>query len=399
MTQPKAADPEFAIQQKLPRRDRILLPLIALLTICLFGGALEFLALRLFPISMQVGEDCMRLDDPLTGIRGTPNSTCWEKPSEGELMEYHFNSSGYRSNVNFGPKTKGTYRIVMVGTSFATGLRVAEKGTFADLLPEELSQLTGRKVELYNEAIVRRLPDVIANHFNEVLKFQPDMILWIVTRADIQSSALDPPLSKLEPRARNPLERIWLNLRHDFESQSFAAAIAKTVDGSRIAFLLRHYLYKSQSQYVKSYLIAADTEMGYLKTSPSVEWQNRLLQFDAAANSISAQAKAAGVPVVAVFLPRGPQAAMISLGEWPAGYDPYKIDDEVRAIIERHGETYIDILPGFRTISNPERGFFRVEGHPNVTGHAIISDLLAKQLTNGAVPALKTTNSSMVQAR
>jgi hypothetical protein len=80
---------------------------------------------------------------------------------------------------------------------------------------------------------------------------------------------------------------------------------------------------------------------------------------------------------------------MISMGKWPDGYDPYKLDNELRAIITRHGGIYIDILPGYRALPNPEEDYFPVDGHPNASGHAIISGMLAKALTNGSIPALK----------
>jgi hypothetical protein len=77
------------------------------------------------------------------------------------------------------------------------------------------------------------------------------------------------------------------------------------------------------------------------------------------------------------------------MGEWPAGYNPYKLDDELRPLITRHGGTYIDILPGFRDIPNPEQYYYPVDGHPNADGNRIISGLLANVLTGGAVPALQ----------
>src|ERR1700721_2667889 len=131
--------------------------------------------------------------------------------------------------------------------------------------------------------------------------------------------------------------------------------------------------------------------MGDLRPSASLEWQSRLHQFDIEAAEIARQANAAGVPVVAVFLPRAPQAAMISRGEWPKGFDLSKLDNELRSIIVSHGGIYIDILPDFRGIPNPERGYRSVEGHPNPPGHAMLSGLLAKALTSGTVPALQIT--------
>jgi hypothetical protein len=82
---------------------------------------------------------------------------------------------------------------------------------------------------------------------------------------------------------------------------------------------------------------------------------------------------------------------MISMVEWPAGYDPYKLDNELRTIITRHGGTYIDILPDYRNIPNAEQGFLPVDGHPNAGGHATITRLLARRLTDGSIPALRIT--------
>jgi hypothetical protein len=382
---------------RLPRRDWIVLPLLSLLTIGVLLASTELIAQRMFPRSKTVGEDCMMFNDPSTGVRGIPNSVCWEKPAEGELAEYRLNNSGYRSDVEFGPKPEGTYRIVMLGTSFAAGMRVPEEKTFAALLPKELSWRTGRNVELYNEGNPYRYADAIALNFNEVLKFTPDMILWIVTRGDIKDShTLPKGLVDDHTAWSSSSQSLWARalrrVNMEFGSKSFTAATAEIFRHSQTAFLLRHFLLKSQSQYVKSYLAAADDEMGYLRASPSAEWQSWLRQFELEAADIGRQANAAGVPLVAVFLARAPHAAMISMGEWPADIDPYKLDDELRSIIVSHGGIYIDILPDFRNIPNPEQGYFGVEGHPNADGHATISRLLAKELTGGAIPELKAAN-------
>jgi len=104
------------------------------------------------------------------------------------------------------------------------------------------------------------------------------------------------------------------------------------------------------------------------------------------------RAKVAGVPLVIAHAPDRVRAAMISSGEWPAGYDPYNLDRELRSIVESHGGTYIDILPGFRTVPNAEQYYFPVDGHPDSQGHAIISELLARELTKGIAPALKAVS-------
>jgi hypothetical protein len=84
------------------------------------------------------------------------------------------------------------------------------------------------------------------------------------------------------------------------------------------------------------------------------------------------------------------------MGEWPAGYDPYKLDQELRTIVTNHDGTYIDILPEFRGMPNPEKHYFPVEGHLDAEGHGIVSEILTKELTSGAIPALKVATQPQV---
>jgi hypothetical protein len=381
LTQSNASDPGNLKEGKLPRRDWILLPALSLLTICLMVVSTELCARWMFPSLKTVGEDCM-VNDPSTGARGIPNSICWEKLPDGELTQYRFNSCGHRTGMECGPKPPGTYRIVVVGSSFATGMRVPIEKTFAALLPPELSRRTGRKVELYNEALPWREPHMVALHFDEVLAAKPDMIFWVLTPQDISNS-----------KAAGFLEVASNRVKVAFASISVPEGVRDLWYGRQTGFLLRYFLYQSQSQYIKSHLMR-DEDTRFLKAEPSAEWQNHLQQFDGDAAEIGARARAADVPLVAVLLPERAQAAMISMGEWPDGFNPYKLDDELRSIIVSHGGAYIDILPGLRNIPNSEKGYFPVDGHPNAHGHAMIAELFADELTRGAVPALRVAAQS-----
>jgi hypothetical protein len=171
---------------------------------------------------------------------------------------------------------------------------------------------------------------------------------------------------------------------------------------------LRHLLYEHESQknYIQSSLaltrgdhphsLSVYEDTGFLNARLDPKWELHLREFDTYAADVEAKAKAADVPLVGVLVPNRAQAAMLSLGEWPPGYDPYKLDDEVRAIIERHGGKFIDILPDFRAVPNPERRYFPVDGHLDANGQAMITGFLAKALSSGAVPALKATPASQI---
>jgi hypothetical protein len=388
MTESNSAQPANPKGAKLPQRDWILLPTIGLLTICLLLGSTELIARRMLTKSNTGGEDCMVFHDPSNGPRGIPNSVCWEKIPEGKLTEYRFNSSGFRNDFNFGPKAPGTYRIVMIGTSDAGGFRVPQSQTFGTLLPVELSQLTGRRIELYNEGLPWRSPDMIALHFDAVLATHPDLIFWVLSPMDIERTSWD--VQPDEARALNLKGRALYHIRAALEAKSLSASLAEIFSHARTATLLKDLLYKSRSQYVKSSLIGADDKTGFLKKHPSLEWQERLEAFDKSAAKIEAQARDGGIPLVAVLLPDRTEVAMVAMmGEKPKGFDPYKLDDELRSIIVSRGETYIDILPGFRTIPDPQLGYYAIDGHPNPDGHATIARFMARALTDGSVPALK----------
>jgi len=377
----------------LRRRDWIGLPVLSLFTIAFIATSVELIARRVFPTA-PADAQCGIVLDPLDGPRGVPNCIYHEKLPEGPFVEYRFNSCGHRASMDCGSKPVGTYRIVMMGTSVAEGDAVPLEMTFAALLPNELSQQTGRKVDLYNEGIGGGFtPRGVVVHFNEVLTANPDLIFWILTPTDVERSL--PDTDPVNPIVNEDFrKRVWFRLENEFAAKSFPDAVSglwqhglNGFETTRTGILLQHFLYESRSLYVKSSIMRGDSA-GYLKTEPSERWQRRLSRFDVYAEEVEARASASGVPVVAVLIPSRAQAAMISMGSWPAGFDPYKLDRALRHIFLSHGGIYIDILPDFRTIPNPEQYYLAVDGHPDSEANAILSRLLAKELTSGAVPTL-----------
>ena len=393
MTPLSTSSPVTRTEAAVPPRDWLLLPVLSLLTICGLAVSVEAIARRAFPATPATLASCeVRLDRP-EGARAIPNSVCWEKLPEGPLTRYAFNRFGDREDVERGPKAPGAYRIVMTGTSLAIGRYVPRESTLAALLPAELERRTGRKIDVYNESMMQGFPVSTGMRFDEILAAQPDLILWIVVPLDLDYTPEElyrqepPPLPASAGKARS-MERAWYLLKTAYAGDTIAEMVRDHFNRTRTALMLRHVLYESQSRYVESFLKGSqDTE--FLRTSPSAEWQKKLEEFDSDANEVASRAKAAGVPLVAVLVPNRAQAAMISMGQWPQGYDPYKLREAIRSTIMRHGGIYIDILPGFRGIANPERDYYPVDGHPDAHGHALLAALIAKGLTDGAAPALK----------
>jgi hypothetical protein len=258
----------------------------------------------------------------------------------------------------------------MIGTSTAFGTLVPREQTLAARLPAELSRQTGRKVELYNEALPWETPRVAALRFNGVLAAQPDLILWMVMPWDIKNAAMLQPVSEA-PAAGGFLHR--------------ARKLAKS---TRTRALLEYSLSQMPGASVRPYMMGIGGPE-FLGANLSAEWRRGLAGFDGYAAEIEARARAANIPLVAVFVPQRAQAAMISTGQWPPGYDPYKLSDALRSILVSHGGIYLDILPGFRPIPNPEQGYFAVDGHPNAAGHALLAKLIAGAMTGSEAAALQ----------
>jgi hypothetical protein len=378
----------------LPKSDWIVLPALSLLTMALIIGAFELTARIFFAESKTTTLKCLVVNDSSTGVRAIPNTSCSQKMAESDLVQYTINSCGHRAGMECLPKAADTYRIVMVGSSFNYGMGVPREQSFAALLPEDLALRTGRKIELYNEAMQWGHPHSVVLRFKEVLAAKPDMILWPLTPVDFASVdvTLPPGPPPVDPKA--PAVGVWNRLRTALTSRSPTEIVAKTwtrmantLNETHTVFLLQHEIFKSQSQFVKQYLMQPAAS-DYLRRDPTAETRQHLASFARYFSDVEAQAKNIGATIVVVLLPERAQAAMISMKESPAGYDPYKLGREVESIVTSRGGTYVDILSSFRSIPNPEQYYMPVDGHPTVDGHAMISRLLAQALTDGATPAL-----------
>lgn len=420
MIKPVATEPDAVEKPKSRRRDWVLLPAVSLLTICLLAVSAELLSRWFYPVTQAGFQNCFATNDPTGDAAVKPNSVCSEQTAESTFKaEYRFNSRGHRAGTELNPKPPGTYRIVLIGSSMTQGLFVPREKTFAALLPEELSMETGRKFEVYNEATGGKFrggpypTQNSAQHFDQVLAAQPDLILWVITPTDVMNAEAkevedspDTGTLQEDPRSATGSEKprsFWNKMTASIAKGRFGERLESRWEDTRTSIVLKHLLIasESQDQYVTSYLRNGDNA-NFLKSESDSKWQMQLQYFNAELAEIEGLAKNAGVPLVAVLVPNRPQAAMLSNGDWPAGYDPFKLDGEVRDSIVNQGGRFIDILPDYRLVPNPERNYFPVDGHLDGAGHAMISKMLAKELSSGAVPALTaaaTPQNAMAQGR
>ena len=122
---------------------------IALLCATLLFCALFFeIALRL----IGIGYPYFTKVDPYLGFSPRPNAQGW-KSNEGEAF-IQINSQGYRGKEYPLEKPDETYRVVLLGDSFAEALQVKEEERFSAIVEKELSSsykaLNEKEVEVIN---------------------------------------------------------------------------------------------------------------------------------------------------------------------------------------------------------------------------------------------------------
>jgi hypothetical protein len=332
-----------------------------------------------------------------------------EKLFESPLIEYRMNGCGHRAGVECGPKAPGTYRVVLLGSSIAEGVRVSREQSFAALLPAVLSRDTGRKVEIYNEAQEWSTPHNIDLHFQEALAAQPDLLVWPLSYWDVDYASFTVPYSpnrNSEGKLVNgPPPGIWQRMVMAFQKKTFTSVVGDAwkqlmtkTDRTRTVQVMMHMIYLNPDLYIDRYLNrGADAD--FLRENPGPVWRDHIQQFEHYVADVEAKAKTANVPIVIVYVPQRAQAAMISRGQWPAGVDPYTTGNDIGPIVERHGGIFVDLSPDFRSFSHSERYYYPADEHPTPEGHAVLTALLADRLTSGVVPELRAVSTQKEAAR
>ena len=373
---------------RLPRRDLLLIPGLAVLTLVLLAGLMELVARGLFRQSQTSTMACLVVNDPATGVRGIPGTRCRQKAFESALIDYRFNDCA--------SAPAGTYRIVLIGSSVAYGMHVQQPDSFAARLAPLLARRTGYPVDVYDEAMQWGLPASMPLRGSAILAPRPDMILYTLTPFDIANARLLLPFvggvqeavnlpGLAHPQAPAAAGTTGRRTLLALPGRAWARLIGMLGD-TRSVFMLQHFLFLSQSQYL-GHTLTQGSAVDYLRVPPSAALADGLAVFRDALTRVAARAYAAGVPLVVTLLPSRPQAIMLSNGAWQPGYDPDQLARLVRPIVEAAGGRYVDMTRGLR--DRPDAGglFFSVDEHLPPAGHAMFAALLADALMRDhAVP-------------
>lgn len=385
MTEKKAS----SVKVKLPNKDWVMVPLIAVGTALVVALASESVAADFYSRSGESMQSCLDYSHKKTGIQGIPNCVTTGKDFETPVVQYKFDACGFRSDIPCGHFSPGTYRIVMIGSSIAFGGGAQQQDTMAYQIPKDIQQQTNRRVELHNESMMQEFPQFAEIRLRQALKNPPDMILWIVSAYDASVATESPDVMfEVNAGAKTKTRIAWWEdyLKQLFKNNSLLS-IAETMNNHLVTrfqntaagVALQHYVDRGSERYVKAYLNRPDSESGYLKPSPSPAWKANYAAFDRYISEMAKLSRDANVKLVITLVPTRAQAAMLSAGVWPEGYDPYELDHSVRSMATLHGVQFIDIFPGLTHVPDMQNNYY-LNGHPDNQGHVILARLIAAQL-------------------
>jgi hypothetical protein len=385
MSQSNAVPPENAPEERLPRRDLIILPLLSVLTlaVCLLAANA---AARHFFFSQR--DDSCEFGDPMIGFRYGRNCTEHAKTAEGPWVAHQFNDCGYRTKESCGPTPPGTTRISLLGASAAEGYLVPYDETFATRAAKQLTFELGRPVEIQNLGREQCYPDCVLRRIDEALALKPDLVLVAVTPIDLDH--MDPS-EVANPDKPMPAVVDQVQLRHKLDPHNPLNGMQDFVEHSSAGVATLHFLFQNPATFIRMYLLSGE-HAGYLRTTLSPVWDGRLKACDIVFAEIAEKARNANVPVALVEVPSFAQASLVSMNSIPSGLDPYAINERLRQISERHGIQFIDVLDAFRHGPEANKLFYVVDGHLNGAGSALVSNALAQQLIEAQRAALLGQN-------
>ena len=358
----------------LPRRDFLIIPLLALLTLTVLAGLGEFAARQMFVESGA--ETCSAVGPGKVGVM-RPNCTSSRKAAEGPETVNTYNDCGYRTPEPCGARAPSALRVALMGASTAQGMKVQYPDTFAARLSQALSRTCRRPVEFQNMGVPGAGLLDIYHRLDEALALHPDLIMTVMTPFEMKA-AIDP--GRLARRDAPPAPGAAGPAPLPPPPKSLVAEISDLAFNSRMLVVAQHYLFQDRATFVRLFMLHGE-DADYLRVPLSTGWEQRLRDFDTLLGGMATRSKAAGVPMMLVLGPQRIQASLLDPTVLPPNADPFEIGRRLAAIAVRHAVVFQDALNGFAQVPDPDALFYAVDGHMDAGGHAVFSRSVLDRLT------------------
>lgn len=371
--------------------------LMVLFGCCLALGLLELLAR--FYLQPYPNTEFIR-SDPVFQVSMIPNQEGYYLWG-GHNTYVKLNSRGMRDIETTYEKPADTYRILLLGDSFGTGLSVAAEDTFASRLEVLLNQNScGRRYEVVNASMDGWGTAQEALFFKlEGYKYYPDLVLLDFTVINdvsdnagyIQSeqgasSNSDVPAPR--PSFRNTVNagltglKVWLN-----QNSHLYVYLNRTLKYSAPPALLRPLVGIGPWFSLTASDTIPDNYFIY-SADYSSAWDDAWKETERAIADVTGAASASDAMFAAVIVPTREQVHPArwqeTLDAYPAmknrEWDLEKPERLIEEILDRQGVPYLSLLMPFREHGATEDLYFHYDPHFNEVGHKLAAELIHKWL-------------------
>lgn len=348
-------NPDSVSATKLPARDVILLPVIAIATIFAMFGAAELVARIAF--TSQEYDTCI-VPDARLGLRYKPDCTSVTKSFESPWVTNHYNECGYRGEASCGPTPPNVRRVALLGSSLALGYLVPEQQTYAARSAEELTQRCHVPVQIQDLGGTLIFWTRVVNRVDDALRMHPVAGLLQISTYDLEHP--------------DPGEGAENGANDTTQSRNILLQLQDLLKQTRTWSILQHYLFQNQDFYLSLYL-RSGSKSAYLRDPLSPEWQTRLQAFNTMLGKIADRFHAAGVPLAVVFVPQRAQAELAAEPNRPADIHPYLINQDLQKIAAGHGTAFIDTTETIAASNDVTGLYYPVDGHLDGKGQSLIA--------------------------
>jgi hypothetical protein len=297
--------------------------------------------------------------EPRLGFELRPNLD-----GQFKLVPFRTNAHGLRDRDYALEKPGGTFRVAVVGSSFALPAGVAIEDAFHSLLEERLSrELAPLRVEFINFAVGMYNPEqVLAMLELRALAWQPDLVLMTATRLSLPWLVGDPrsaegrAVRRLDPEALPRFRRSFPFL------QSFLVKLARARLGLAPS---------AEPSWLERLALA-------LTEPPPGPAPPRTAFAAPPAGSVIERLARLGrgrrLPIVLVHLEFEDRARLA-------------LDERVAAEARAQGIPYLDTRDAFRSTRARDFWIYELDPHPNAKAHAVFAQVIATFLrSNGLLP-------------
>lgn len=302
--------------------------------------------------------------------------------------ELGFNSRGVRGPECPYTKDSQTFRIVILGDSFAEGYSVSFENLFSELLRVKLNQNPGRRYEIVNLGIAGYSTDQEVLLFeNEAQKYKPELTILLFYENDVWFNT--------QPdywRGRKPSFQLKEGELALFDPAAPASWIKPKNNGSFRGMIKRFYLYNFLNKMLENspqlYRLALKSgikkfpdEFRVWKKISDPDFAQAWDLTEALLLRLKNSAEKVGSRFVVFYVP---SELCIDSRAWEEAEFKYNISRDVwspdtvgadlTAICRKNSIPLIDPKDDF--LKQNKRLYFRRDGHWNADGHALVSDIL-----------------------